>query len=263
MPKARFGALRGGLGKSTGMWERIPEQIRRLAVLLVVLIAGLFVLRYYVIPPSLIEPRLHRQSTIRREISKPIKFAGTVACATCHEDEGERKRASFHRDLACESCHGAAVTHTEDPFEVKPAAPRERKFCPLCHAYDPSRPTGFPQINPTLHNPLKACVMCHDPHDPTPPTVPRECSACHGEIWRTKALSPHALVGCTTCHEVPDEHKEHPRSVMAAKPETREFCATCHGEGSKQEGAPRVDLANHGQRYLCWECHYPHRPGGA
>ena len=23
---------------------------------------------------------------------------------------------------------------------------------------------------------------------------------------------------------------------------------------------PRVDMATHGERYVCWQCHYPHSP---
>lgn len=246
-----------------GVLERIPEQIRRLGVVLVLLVVGVVAFRYYIIPPRLVETSLHRQSTVEREVSKPVRYAGATACLACHEDIGEKKTKSYHRNLACETCHGPALKHTEDPSAVKPFAPRERKFCPICHEYNPSRPTGFPQINPIVHNPLKPCVTCHNPHDPTPPTVPQECSACHGEIARTKAVSPHALIGCTTCHSVPKQHRQQPRLVRAGKPDTREFCGTCHGPASRRPEAPRVDLATHGERYLCWQCHYPHLPGGA
>lgn len=245
------------------MFEKIPEQIRRLSVVLAVVIGGTLLLRYFILPASLVETRIHRESTIEREVAKEVKFAGTTVCGECHDDIEAVKKKSFHRGLACETCHGPAVTHTEDPSAVKPFAPRERKFCPLCHAYDPSRPTGFPQINITLHNPLKPCITCHNPHDPKPPTIPAECSACHAEIARTKAVSHHALVSCTTCHKTPRQHRLSPRLVRPTKPDTREFCGQCHREGSKRKDAPKVDLSTHNARYLCWECHYPHLPGGA
>jgi hypothetical protein len=169
--------------------------------------------------------------------------------------------------LACETCHGPCYQHTQDPGgDFTPYAPRLRDFCVLCHAYDPSRPTGFPQINPTAHNPLKPCISCHAPHDPVPPTLPRECSACHAQIERTKAVSSHALIACTTCHKAPDRHKSAPRAALPSKPETREFCGTCHGAGTAAKAAPkeapRVDVSTHGGRNLCWECHYPHLPEG-
>lgn len=244
----------------------MPEQIKRLAVIIVLLAGATLLTRFVLIPRSLTSTSLHWSEASQREMAKPVKFAGSAACLDCHDDVVAKKAKSFHRALACEACHGAAVKHTEDPSAVKPPAPRDRKFCPVCHAYDPSRPTGFPQINPTAHNPLKPCISCHNPHDPVPPTVPRECSACHAQIERTKAVSSHALIACTTCHKAPDRHKTAPRAALPSKPETREFCGTCHAAGTTAAGvpkeAPKVDLATHGGRNRCWECHYPHLPEG-
>jgi len=122
---------------------------------------------------------------------------------------------------------------------------------------------GFPQVDPQKHKPKKRCVSCHDPHDPVPPRVPQECSACHGQIERTKALSSHALIKCTACHEVGKEHKVSPRSSTPTKPQTRAFCGTCHAEGSPNPEVPKVDMAEHGGSYLCWQCHYAHLPEGS
>lgn len=241
---------------------RIPEQVTRLLIVNGVLVAAALALRFYVIPPALVSTEIHRATTVERELAKPVKFAGTETCVVCHETEAALKSKSFHRNLSCEGCHGPAAGHAADPDTVKPPAPRDRKFCPVCHAYDASRPTGFPQINPTAHNPLKPCIECHNPHDPAPPHVPQDCSACHAQIARTKALSSHALLACTTCHTVPELHKTAPRSALPTKPQTREFCAQCHGTDSKQKEPPKVDVSSHGVPYLCWQCHYPHLPEG-
>jgi len=245
---------------------RIPEQVHRLAIVLAILVGATLLVRFVIIPRSLVSTELHWAETTQRELAKPVKFAGASACQDCHEDVTSKKARSFHKNVSCESCHGPAIKHTEDPGGVKPPAPRDRKFCPVCHAYDPSRPTGFPQINPTAHNPLKPCISCHKPHDPVPPTVPRECSACHAQIERTKAISSHALIACTTCHKTPDRHKSAPRVALPSKPESREFCGTCHGAGTAAKAAPKeapkVDVSTHGGRNLCWECHYPHLPEG-
>ena len=245
---------------------RIPEQVHRLAIVLAILVGATLLVRFVIIPRSLVSTDLHWAETTQRELAKPVKFAGASACQDCHEDVATKKARSFHKNVSCESCHGPAIKHTEDPGGVKPPAPRDRKFCPVCHAYDPSRPTGFPQINPTAHNPLKPCISCHKPHDPVPPTVPRECSACHAQIERTKAISSHALIACTTCHKTPDRHKSAPRVALPSKPESREFCGTCHGAGTAAKAAPKeapkVDVSTHGGRNLCWECHYPHLPEG-
>lgn len=241
---------------------KVPEQIRRLAVVVGVIILGALAVRFVIIPRSLVAMDLHRESAVQRELVKPVKFAGSADCQMCHEDVSNKKRSGFHKNLSCEGCHGPSSQHAEDPDSGKPSAPRDRKFCPVCHAYDASRPTGFPQINPTTHNPLKPCIACHNPHDPVPPQVPQTCAACHGQIERTKAVSSHALLECTTCHKVPEQHKKTPRRALPSKPETREFCETCHGGGSAQKDAPKIDVSSHGGTYLCWQCHYPHLPGG-
>jgi hypothetical protein len=104
-------------------------------------------------------------------------------------------------------------------------------------------------------------MSCHDPHQPEPPTVPEECGACHGQIARQKRVSHHAPLPCTTCHTADDAHKTSPRSVRPTKPAERSFCGTCHGEDAPTPlTIPRVDLGEHGDHYLCWECHYPHYP---
>lgn len=241
---------------------KIPEQVKRLALVTAILVAAVLVTRFYLVPRSLISNDLHWAAAVQREVVRPVKFAGSNACQDCHDDVTQKKAGGFHRNLACEGCHGPAVNHTEDP-SVKPYAPRDRKFCPVCHAYDASRPTGFPQINPTAHNPLRPCITCHNPHDPVPPHTPRACAACHAQIERTKAVSSHALLKCTTCHTVPQRHKTAPRSALPSKPQTRQFCLKCHGTNATVvKEAPRVDAGTHGGSYQCWQCHYPHLPEG-
>jgi ribosomal protein S27AE len=131
----------------------------------------------------------------------------------------------------------------------------------LCHGYNPSRPTGFPQIDPVTHNPLKPCISCHNPHAPEPPHTPEECGACHGQIARTKAVSHHADLPCTRCHETNQQHKIAPLTSRPTKPVARAFCGQCHAPDAKSDkDIPRVDMASHGERYVCWQCHYPHSP---
>ena len=241
---------------------RFPEQVTRLGFVIGVLVVLVVVLRFIVIPPAFFSQEIHEAAAVKRETAKPVSFAGMVACRDCHEEQYETKEKGFHRTLSCETCHGPSAKHADDPENVKPYAPRDRKFCPVCHQYDPARPTGFPQIIPTAHNPLKPCITCHRPHDPVPPETPKECSACHGQIERTKAVSSHALLECTTCHTVTEAHKKSPRSALPTKPTTREFCGQCHGTGASNPDSPKVDLATHGGSYLCWQCHYPHQPEG-
>jgi tetrathionate reductase subunit B len=143
---------------------KIPEQIARLGLVTIVLVGGVLVTRFVLIPPALVASDVQRASAIEGEIARPINFAGATACRDCHEEVAVQKAKSYHRNLSCEGCHGPSAKHAEDPLSAKPTAPRDRKFCPLCHTYDSARPTGFPQINPVAHNPLKSCVTCHNAH---------------------------------------------------------------------------------------------------
>lgn len=239
----------------------MPQQLIRLLAVFTVLLGALLVARHYLLPKTFGERGHYRAAALKTILEQPIRYAGREACATCHPDIVETHLKGRHETVACEVCHGPAAAHTEEPTESRLPAPRERGYCPLCHGYDPSRPTGFPQIDPVAHNPLKPCISCHNPHQPKPPHVPEECRACHGQIAMMKAVSPHVLLACTRCHKTPVQHKINPREAVPDKPRTREFCGSCHAEeASGPKEVPRIDLKSHGGRYLCWQCHYPHQP---
>ena len=239
----------------------MPQQLKSLLVVFAVLAGGLVTARHILLPATFGERGHYRAAAVVAIEKLPVRYAGREACAMCHDQIVSVHQKGRHQPVACEVCHGPAAAHTEAPSENKPSAPRQRGYCPLCHGYDPSRPTGFPQIDPVAHNPLKPCITCHNPHQPEPPHIPGECSACHGEIARTKVVSRHALLACTQCHKTPVQHKVKPREVRPEKPRTREFCGGCHARNaSSPKEIPRIDLETHGGRYVCWQCHYPHQP---
>ncbi|MEJ2544274.1 MAG: hypothetical protein P8Y99_09420 [Calditrichaceae bacterium] len=241
-------------------WANLPEQIKRLAVVVILSIVIFIVIRSLLIPSDFGKYGHYRASSLEDIAGMETKYAGHQVCYDCHDDIVDTKHNGYHKNVACEVCHGPAEAHIEGE-EVELRVPRGRGFCPLCHEYLPSRPTGFPQIIAASHNPMKACIECHNPHDPTPPQTPKECSACHAEIANTKSLSKHVYVPCTRCHETPDEHKLRPRAVKPSKPQTREFCGGCHSiDADTEKNIPRIDLTQHNTRYVCWQCHYPHLP---
>lgn len=239
----------------------IPQQVPRLLAVFAVAALGLIVARSVLIPDTFGDIGRYRAAAIDSIVAHPKKYAGHQECVLCHGSVNERRVQGNHRGLSCEVCHGPAASHVAAPMDVKPSAPRGRGFCPLCHAYNAARPTGFPQIDPVAHNPLTPCITCHEPHEPEPPAVPEECSACHGQIARQKAVSHHATLPCTTCHDAPEQHKVSPRDVTPTKPANREFCGGCHApDAPSPQRIPRVDLRSHGEGYPCWQCHYPHYP---
>lgn len=239
----------------------MPQQVTRLLILFVILGGALVLARRYLVPKTFGEWGHYRAAAVKANMDRPLVYAGREVCAVCHEEIAKTHAAARHKTVACEVCHGPGAAHVESPSENLPPAPRQRAFCPLCHGYDPSRPTGFPQIDPVAHNPVQPCITCHNPHAPVPPRTPQECSACHAEIARTKALSKHAAIPCTTCHRTEEKHKVEPLLSTPGKPTTREFCGQCHSpEAQSPRQVPRVNLASHGERYVCWQCHYPHLP---
>jgi hypothetical protein len=244
------------------LWK-FPDQIIRVGIVLIVLIAGLIYAQIAFRPASFGEQGHYRAEAIPQIEALPISYAGWQACMECHDDVGETKNASNHRTLACEVCHGPARKHAEDPDSALPMIPRGRASCLHCHSYMPSRPTGFPQVIELMHNPMESCTECHDPHDPAPPEMSGDCSACHAQIARTKAISHHSSLECGTCHEAVADHSIAPRAHLPNKPTDRAFCGGCHaGNATSAKGIPRIDLAEHGGQYLCWQCHYPHFPEG-
>lgn len=239
----------------------MPQQLLRLVLVFVLLAAALVAARTYLVPETFGELGHYRAAAVDANASQPLQYAGREVCGICHTEQAEIFLVARHQSLSCEVCHGAAAAHVDSPSEFKPPAPRERGYCPLCHGYNPSRPTGFPQIDAVAHSPGSPCIECHDPHAPEPPSVPEECSACHGEIARTKTLSRHATLECVQCHRVEEEHKINPRTSIPTKPAAREFCGQCHAEGAVgPPGIRQVEMEFHWPRYVCWQCHYAHFP---
>jgi hypothetical protein len=236
----------------------MPQQVPRLAAVFLLAVIALLVARSVLIPETFGERGHYRAAAVDSIAVHPMKYAGHQECAMCHPDVAAQRLAGNHRGVSCEVCHGPAAAHVAAPLDVKPTISRDRALCVLCHAYNPSRPTGFPQIDSVTHNPRLPCMGCHVAHAPEPPVPPQDCGACHGQISRQKAVSHHWSLECTTCHEVPDEHRVNPRMNRPSKPTERGFCGTCHASGTA--GVPQVDLRSHGEPYVCWQCHYPHFP---
>lgn len=242
-------------------WTRVPKQLFPLAALFGLALAALITARTLLVPESFGIYGHYRADVVDEIAAQPVVYAGAKVCNDCHDDIVELKEGSHHAGVACETCHGPAWAHTEAPDEVTPDIPRGRGFCPLCHGYEPSRPSGFPQILADRHNPGRPCMACHNPHNPLLPRAPGECAACHRDIANVKMVSHHTMLACTQCHAVPQEHLTSPRFARAQKPTDASTCATCHSRSATGEfEAPIIDFETHGDRYLCWDCHYPHHP---
>jgi hypothetical protein len=247
--------------KNIKLNPKIPRQIISLAIIFAIAIAAFVIGRMLFVPRSFGKYGHYRGNALDEIASQKINYAGYQVCTNCHSNIYNSLTKSNHKGVSCETCHGPAAKHTGSPGEYKPIVPREREHCQLCHAFNPSRPTGFPQIIAETHNPGKACMACHEPHNPLVPQVISECSACHRTIANQKRVSHHASLSCEQCHKVTEKHLTNPKLEKAGKPVERAFCGQCHAKDADSlKEIRRIDLSTHGGRYLCWECHYPHYP---
>lgn len=246
----------------------MPQQVLRLGLLFAGGVAALIGARSFLVPETFGQYGHYRAAAVDSVAAHPVKYAGYQVCVACHDDINQKRVVGNHRGVACEVCHGPQSGHAGAPDSITPPVPRDREFCQRCHGYDAARPTGFPQIDPPSHNPGTRCINCHDPHAPVPPRTPEGCGACHAGIARQKIVSRHTDLPCTTCHGVAEQHKTAPHfAARPSKPADRGFCAKCHDPEAvpprtipASRDIPRVDFTEHGGRYLCWQCHYPHYP---
>ena len=144
----------------------IPPQIKRLALMFSIFIGLFIAVRYLLIPKSFGKYGHYRADAVEEVKASPTNYAGADICAGCHEDIVKLKAKGSHARITCETCHGAALKHTEDPMAIKPDKPHERAFCGLCHSKNAARPKNIPQVNLEEHNVGMDCYLCHKGHKP-------------------------------------------------------------------------------------------------
>jgi hypothetical protein len=141
----------------------MPSQVIRLAIAFGILITGFLVFRSVAVPSGFGEAGFHRKEALGLVASREMVHAGRKACLECHEDLAKTTK-HFEKHVGCESCHGAAKKHTEDPSAVKPHVPDTREDCAKCHAMIVGRPMAVPQVVVADHNPGQKCMSCHSIH---------------------------------------------------------------------------------------------------
>src|SRR5471032_1818460 len=132
-------------------------------------------------------------------------YAGSEACATCHEDisngfaknphhqvDADKKRRWEGR--ACEACHGPAQKHTESASAddirnpAKLAAAATDRICLTCHL---NQPTHVGRLQSSHAKNQVACTACHKVYtdgplglvNRKPAAVNAQCATCHLGVW--------------------------------------------------------------------------------
>ncbi len=221
-------------------------------------------------------------------------YAGSEACATCHEDKKPISLA-YHKVLetekrlgrvgqTCEACHGPGKAHAESADIEKilsfktAAASRVNQACLSCHSQAARGSGKF--FDAHSRNAL-SCTSCHIVHTPKARPLLGEklgalCESCHLNV-KAEFARPYrhklqeGLVSCVDCH---NPHGS-PRKVVVTHAGNDAGCLKCHGDKRgpfvfehtpvRLEGCaachephgsvnPRM-LRRAEQRFLCLECH--------
>ena len=169
------------------------------------------------------------------------EYAGGAACARCHEIQAQYNnwRSSTHRNMACSSCHGSALT-----FDVK------------FHL------TNFRRVVEHLRG--KETEQIHIKHTDLYPIVER-CEKCHRQEFAQWRSGPH---GSATYERIFLDKKHNTKRLLM------DDCLRCHGmhfEGGIKDLVSPVntkgpwtlkspDLARRAA-IPCMACHEMHRAG--
>jgi hypothetical protein len=143
----------------------MPPQIQRLVLLTLAIVASYFVARGVLTPRSFGQYGWYRGDALQEIAKAPMAYAGKPACVICHPEVPQKMGESKHRNVSCESCHGANAEHAEDP-SVSPGKITNAQFCLRCHQANAARPASFPQIDLADHFGDGKCAECHLPHTP-------------------------------------------------------------------------------------------------
>lgn len=145
----------------------IPSQIKRLILAFAIFIGLFLVARAFLYPKTFGEYGFYRGDSLKENAAKEMQYAGNALCIDCHEDVSISKGTDVHKDIRCETCHGAGLQHTLNPDSVKLNLPATREFCGICHGMNAAKKTStVAQVKLVEHNVGHNCTECHNPHMP-------------------------------------------------------------------------------------------------
>ena len=219
-------------------------------------------------------------------------YAGSDVCSACHSEVAEHLATTPHgKDVfdrkasqGCESCHGPAAAHAEDPDNpaLQPAiykrtAKQQSAVCQSCH-------DGREQFfwHGSVHQKRNvSCLSCHSVHSFKSESSQlkarnetESCLTCHKDVRAEMWKSSHHPIreGEMTCADCHNPHgAQTPKMIRAASvndqcytchtekrgpflwehPPVRENCMTCH----TPHGSNHLKLQKTSVPYLCQQCH--------
>lgn len=177
-------------------------------------------------------------------------FAGSEACAACHEevtrDFGTADHAKLMAkgenavDMGCESCHGPGSKHVDSGGGSgtihNPG--KSAETCFQCHL-DKRSEFSLPYSHPVLSGKM-TCGNCHDPH---------KGRATKGGGTQLAGKN-HACAEC---------HLTQTTAFVFSHGAVRQGCSTCHNP----HGSVNAKMLIERNSNLCLKCHYNIQTGGA
>ncbi len=197
-------------------------------------------------------------------------YVGSELCADCHEGYDENLAKTPHGKAGfaklsvhgCESCHGPAEKHLEDPEAYQPrvtdlSKSEQAAMCQGCHA----GASQFFWQGSTHDKRGLSCLDCHAVHSYESEeaqlkqaSLTEQCYTCHKDVRaQTWKRSHHPIregrIDCADCHNPHGAQAD--RMVNATS--INEQCYSCHTE---KRGPFLWDHAP--VREDCTACHTPH-----
>ena len=168
---------------------------------------------------------------------------------------------------ACESCHGAALKHTEtaDAAEIrnpaKLSAAGADTVCLTCHL---NQPAHAGRIESSHAKDQVGCTSCHSVHGSAargmvaraPADVNKQCSSCHVATWTQFQKPSHHRVpeNAMTCVDCHNPHGTTRRASTRTFAANEPGCLNCHGDKRGPFAFEHQPMRFEG----CGACHEPH-----
>lgn len=188
------------------------NHLYRLALLLILAIAGFVWIKGWFVPAGWDEEKWFRTGALEELKQQPIMFGGNRTCTEgCHGKTRKDHRAvgyslatGVHMNLGCESCHGPLYKSGHDQLAAA-QIPRDSGLCLRCHDDVPARPRMVGLFSESLmaHQALDVkrdsnCIQCHDPHAPRKRAVTTERGQADAAMFAS--VMTLAEGACNSCH---------------------------------------------------------------
>jgi hypothetical protein len=145
------------------------QPLFRVGMVIVIVLVVFVAVQQLSVPASFGKMGHYRSDNIREWREHELQYAASSdTCLTCHSNLKNEFTTGRHQQLNCETCHGPAVKHLDNPGEFKPSIESSREFCGSCHqVLAGRRDSVITQIDLETHMGTANCSDCHKPHNPS------------------------------------------------------------------------------------------------